>query len=375
MSFFKNGLGRGIARKAKAALGQGESEARPSTRSDEAQPSSRPTAPRSQEDGQRSQEAGQKEERPRQKLKKLERENASLRAQLLKTTGVQEGGIQPENVIWILGSGRTGSSWLAFMMGALPDTARWNEPLIGYLFAQTYYERGEHRTEDKFYVLADAYKETWLGSIRHLVLNGASARFPELTENSYLVLKEPHGAKGAPFLMEALPESRMIFLIRDPRDVVVSTLKATWNTRQGTTRPRPKRRELALERPNDFVRKRAETYLQDIQHVQQAYDAHEGRKVVIRYEDLRADALGTMRRICSELEIPASEEDLVRSVEEYAWESIPEEEKGEGKGRRKATPGGWKEDLTPEQIEIIEKEAAPILDQFYNEDRQASSSH
>jgi hypothetical protein len=173
--------------------------------------------------------------------------------------------------------------------------------------------------------------------------------------------------------MEAMPESRMIFLIRDPRDVVVSTLKATWNTRQGNTRPRPKRRQLALERPNDFVRKRAETYLQDIQHVQQAYDAHEGRKVVVRYEDLRADALGTMRRICSELEIPASEEDLVRSVEKYAWESIPEEEKGEGKGRRKATPGGWKEDLTPEQIEIIEKEAAPILDQFYDGDRQASS--
>ena len=31
---------------------------------------------------------------------------------------------------------------------------------------------------------------------------------------------------GAPLLMEALPESRMILLVRDPRDVAASTLDA-----------------------------------------------------------------------------------------------------------------------------------------------------
>jgi hypothetical protein len=39
-------------------------------------------------------------------------------------------------------------------------------------------------------------------------------------------------------------------------------------------------------------------------------------------------------------------------VNTRSWESIPEEEKGEGKLRRKARPGGW-------------REAAPVLEQFY----------
>ena len=53
------------------------------------------------------------------------------------------------------------------------------------------------------------------------------------------------------------------------------------------------------------------------------------------------------------------------SVEEHSWENIPEEEKGEGKFRRKATPGSWREDLTTEQARIVEEETRPLLEQFY----------
>jgi hypothetical protein len=59
------------------------------------------------------------------------------------------------------------------------------------------------------------------------------------------------------------------------------------------------------------------------------------------------------------------ERELARVIEKYSWENIPKDKKGAGKIRRKASPGGWREDLTPKQIEIIEKETAQILDQFY----------
>jgi len=121
----------------------------------------------------------------------------------------------------------------------------------------------------------------------------------------------------------------------------------------------------ADEQPDTFVRKRARTYQGDIRLTEQAYEAHEGRKVLVRYEDLRADTLGTMKRIYSTLEIPVDERELARVIEKYSWENIPKDKKGAGKIRRKASPGGWREDLTPKQIEIIEKETAQILDQFY----------
>jgi hypothetical protein len=87
--------------------------------------------------------------------------------------------------------------------------------------------------------------------------------------------------------------------------------------------------------------------------------------VLVRYEDLRADTLKTMKRIYSTLEIPLEEAELARSVEKHSWENIPEEEKGEGMKRRKAKPGGWREDLTARQAEIVEDITAPLINEFY----------
>jgi hypothetical protein len=171
--------------------------------------------------------------------------------------------------------------------------------------------------------------------------------------------------------MKALPESRMIFLVRDPRDVAASALDAHRKGSRPSKRRTTKTPELfekdteADKRPDAFLRGRAVTYQQDIDLTEQAYEAHKGRKVLVRYEDLRADTLGTMKSIYSTLEIPVNDKELARVVEKRSWENVPEEEKGTGKIRRKATPGGWREDLTPRQVEIIEKETTQILDKFY----------
>ena len=72
-----------------------------------------------------------------------------------------------------------------------------------------------------------------------------------------------------------------------------------------------------------------------------------------------------MKRIHSVLGMSVDEKKLGQAVHEHSWENIPEEEKGEGKFRRKATPGGWREDLTPEQTRIVEETTRPLLEQFY----------
>ncbi len=128
-----------------------------------------------------------------------------------------------------------------------------------------------------------------------------------------------------------------------------------------------KEKELSLaeSRPDAFVAGQANRYLRDVGNAKQAYESHKGYKILVRYEELRADTLGTMRRIYSTLGIPVEEKALARVVEKHAWESVPEEEKGEGKFYRKAKPGGWREDLTPKQVEIIESITAPLLKEFY----------
>jgi hypothetical protein len=53
-------------------------------------------------------------------------------------------------------------------------------------------------------------------------------------------------------------------------------------------------------------------------------------------------------------------------VEKHAFENVPEDQKGPGKFVRKATPGGWKEDLAPEQVEVIEGVAGFLIRKYYS---------
>jgi hypothetical protein len=290
------------------------------------------------------------------------RKGGSLRSRARRSSH----GVSPENIVWIFGTGRSGSTWLGSMMGGLDGCAMWNEPLVGNLFGNFHYFRVGGRKQGRQYILGEPYKETWLGPMRDLILGGAAARFPEVIRGGYLIIKEPNGSIGAPLLMEALPESRMIFLIRDPRDVVASSMDARSEGSWLSERREAQRRTSKPDRnPNVYVRMRANSYVQQIEKTWQAYRAHGGRKVMVRYEDLRADTLKTMKRIYSALEIPVEEAELARSVEKNSWENIPEEEKGEGRKRRKAKPGGWREDLTARQVEIVEDITAPLLNEFY----------
>jgi hypothetical protein len=309
-------------------------------------------------------------------LRKLVRQKQqidALRTILAKRDAGEDVGFRPDNIVWVFGSGRTGSSWLTFMMGALPNHTRWNEPQIGYIVGHPYYERYQTRQDTEHFILGDYYRETWLSSIRSLVLRGALMRFPERADKGYLVVKEPHGSIGAPLLMQALPESRMIFLVRDPRDVMASNLDAHRKGSRPSKRRTTKRPELfennrknrADERSDAFVKAQARTYLRDVTSTKQAYEAHEGHKVIVRYEDLRAETFLTMKHIYSSLQIPFDEGELAGAVELHSWENIPEDERGPGSIRRKATPGGWREDLTAEQVEIVERETALILNHFY----------
>jgi hypothetical protein len=282
--------------------------------------------------------------------------------------GGETHGVVPENIIWIFGTGRSGSTWLASMMEGLSAHTMWNEPLVGNLFGNFYYFRIAGRKQGKHSILGELYKDTWLGPIRDMVLGGAAARFPEVIGGGYLIIKEPNGSIGAPLLMEALPESRMIFLIRDPRDVVASSMDARSEGSWLQERRDDQRRRAEPEKnPNAYVRMRANSYVQQIEKTREAYDTHRGRKVLVKYEDLRADTLGTMRRIYSTLEIPVDENQLARAVEKHSWENIPEEDKGEGKKKRKAKPGGWQEDLTPRQVKIVEEITGALLKEFYPE--------
>jgi hypothetical protein len=286
---------------------------------------------------------------------------------LLMLVNSESGGIQPKDFVWIFGAGRTGSTWLAAMMEDIEGYAVWFEPRVGTVFDPNHLQADRHGGKD--FIFSPHYKKVWLRSIRSFVMDAANARFPQTAGRDYLVIKEPEGSSGAPWLMEAMPEGRIVLLIRDPRDIAASWVDANkegaWRShRLGLSG------EVSSDDPkeaNKIVRRTARNYVDNIQAAKQALDAHQGPKAVVKYEDLRADTFGAMKRLYSDLELEVDEAELARVVEKHSWENIPEDKKGAGKFFRKAKPGGWKEDLTPRQVEIVEKVTAPVIKEFYGD--------
>ncbi len=110
-----------------------------------------------------------------------------LRIKRLKVGGEGSRVIRPENIVWIFGSGRTGSTWLSVMMEALPDHTRWHEPRVGHLFGHAY-QKGEFRKNDRHFIFGGD-RRIWLSSIRRFVLDQATAKFPQRLDGGYLVVK------------------------------------------------------------------------------------------------------------------------------------------------------------------------------------------
>lgn len=285
----------------------------------------------------------------------------------------QTSKINPENIIWILGSPRTGSTWLGQMLSELSNHTVWKEPFFGVVlgFRNNLANRGYIFHDD--FLLGEPHRAVWIKSMRRLFLEVGEAKFPNLLSTQYLVVKEPNGSLSAPLILEAFPESKLLFLTRDGRDVVASLLDAAKNySWYGYDRYEASLADATMhggsfvfpqhETNEQFVEQLARNFANNTNAVKRAYDRHHiGSKAIIQYEDLRENPLECIRKAYKDLRVELDETQLKKAIEEHSWASIPANKKGEGHFYRKARPGSWQEDLTKRQVEIVERVFRELL--------------
>src|SRR5438445_4224959 len=140
-------------------------------------------------------------------------------------------------LVWIAGSPRTGSTWLADLIADDRRCVRMFEPLIGLhlgvrstAVAQVPERQLVEKPRildlrtDEHYFFASQHSESWIPHLRNLILRRFSICYTPEAE-AYIV-HDPNGSDGADILMQALPKSRLLFLMRDARDVIDSIVDA-----------------------------------------------------------------------------------------------------------------------------------------------------
>jgi Sulfotransferase family len=151
-------------------------------------------------------------------------------------------------------------------------------------------------------------------------------------------------------VMSMFPRSRLVFLVRDGRDMVDSQIAASqpggWLPQRGWTTPEERR---------EFIRRCARTWVGDMASIERAFETHppELRKM-LRYEDLLAASASNLGSLVEWLGLRRSERWLEHTVEANAFDSIAPELKGPKKFFRSATPGAWRKNMTDEDAATLE---------------------
>ena len=299
-------------------------------------------------------------------------------------------------LVWIFGSPRTGSTWLLEML-CHPLEAKRSEPL-GFSWPESWRDPVPALAVDEFlisshlaphqgrvvdilgapfpatlnglfgrrssYAFSDEFADVWRPEARRLTLvrlhaiveRARAAGLPVVDALPLLVIKEVNGSHAADLIMSLFPRSKLIFLIRDGRDIVDSLLDANspdgWLTRTGLGRGGF---DTDAERL-DWVRDTCRNWTARMNVCSRAYELHDpGLRRQVRYEDLLGDTPGVLAGLAEWLALPHDEARIREIVERHSFAEVPEQRRGPGKRRRAASPGLWRESLAPRERELAEE--------------------
>jgi hypothetical protein len=281
----------------------------------------------------------------------------------------------PESIesrlIWMFGSPRSGSTWLRRMAEQHPQIVGLNEPLIGNHLSPFLSDEPGYRAEDldlgtftfrrvlegdsdKFF--AEKYADVWVPGLRRLINDRFQAHLereadPAAASETLLMIKEPNGSQSADVIMRAQPTARLLFLLRDGRDVVDSELASFivggWQEKSFDHMHGVEQSERL-----DFAIRSAHHWLWRTEVVEAAFAEHPGPKHLVRYEDLLREPERHMRELFAWLEVPMDAIDLSQLVEEHSFERLPY--RGAEQQNRFAKPGAWKESLRPDERDAVQ---------------------
>jgi Sulfotransferase family len=296
--------------------------------------------------------------------------------------------------IWVFSTARSGSTWLSQDILCWDGQARpMDEPGLGKMFAPldwvaerfyglpgkaTYLESGlDYETKarvrddgsamppfERSFIFAGQENQIWnaqnwkmyLRILRDTAFKHVINEWG-MIDYQRVVFKMPNDSHAADVIMQAFPESFMILLMRDGRDVLKSRFSPFGSPDLAETSDAQLRLH-AIAFYSHFW-----NFQVDI--MQSAFSAHAPeRSLLVHYEDLRRAPTEWIRLIFDRIGAPLSDEALAALVAKTSLENIPADQKGPDKPRQTGQVGRYTDVFSDEEVALMEAIMGPNLLRF-----------
>lgn len=287
--------------------------------------------------------------------------------------------MRENHLAWIFGSSRSGSTWLLRMLSDLEGVVPVDDPHLGHHLGvwrpiplawaacddpPDLSTLLEVKAEESGYFFAERHRDAWQEPLRELIgarfeAQAAEAGIADPAAAATFVVKEP-GSHVAPFLAGLFPRSKVIFLLRDGRDVVDSWLDAysegSWAIPGGAF-------PVSEEGRIPLIKWLSAVWAYRSRAVKEAYDSRDpADRIQIRYEDLRDETEAWVTRVCEMIGIDTAR--VAEVVEGHRFEKLPRESRGRRSFTRQARPGGWRDNLSAAEQEAMHEALGDALEEF-----------
>ncbi len=290
-----------------------------------------------------------------------------------------------DNIVFIIGAGRSGTTWLQLMLGSHPLIAtgqesqlfnnyfssmvkQWNRELQ-YPTSNNLRFHGisAYLNEEQFYFLLKQFASDVFDRV-----------FQEKPQATYFLEKSPNNSEHIETIYRCFPKAKFIHLIRDGRDVVASILAAKkgWG--------KAWHHQSVEDASNEW-----KTLLQAAQKAKTLTDQY----LEIRYENLLNDGIAQMKNVFEFLDISISKAEVDELYQAHRFKKLkqndykrdtfinPGQTNASGtKSRpepenffRKGIAGDWKTSFSKAQLQELYWTAGDLLTSLGYTDRETAS--
>lgn len=260
--------------------------------------------------------------------------------------------------LFVIGSDRSGTTWLQSMIGAHPRVAT----TVQLTLFHTYVPAWLQSWREEVSYINDPHQwdmglpVVWSEAELHAFLRGFLRRVYSrvLDKNpsaTHILDKHPAYREHVAEINLLLPHAKFIHVLRDGRDVALSLMAAKDDLGWGF----------------GSLAEAAANWARFVAAGRRAA-AFGDRYLEVRYEDLHTDGVGCMKRVFEFCDLPATEDEVARIAEAHSFQRMKAEQVAPDPGRkappahyRKGVAGGWREVFTPADRYTFEVHAGTVL--------------